>query len=210
MSSDLPPVSLLVEGPIDRIIGQRLLQYVGLSCGKAYGEHGKPDLLERLPKYNQAAKSPFSPWLAIVDLDLDADCAPDFVRMSLDTPAEFMRFRVAVHAIEAWLMADADNMGRFLHVPSRRFPSNPDAENDPKQTLVNLVRRYCTREKVKEAMVPRERSGALVGPGYNTLLHEFVETTSYQWRPEVAIHHSDSLRRCIGALRTLKDWKPPE
>ena len=40
-----------------------------------YGKSGKGALLERLLNYNQAAR--FAPWLVVVDLNRDAECAPD-------------------------------------------------------------------------------------------------------------------------------------
>jgi len=44
----------------------------------------------------------------------------------------------------------------------------------------------------------------VVGPGYSSRILEFVEQSRNQWRPEVAIENSDSLRRCIAALQ---NWK---
>jgi len=165
-------------------------------------------LLELLPGYNQAAR--FSLWFVMIDLDLDADCAPPFLQKWLPTPSQWIRFRVVVRAIEAWLMADAESLGKFLHVPVSKFPTHPDNEENPKRTLVNLVRRHSTRESIKKAIVLHEGSGEPVGRGYGVLLQEYIQSPTQLWRPEVALEHSDSLRRCVAALRTLKDWKPAE
>jgi len=195
------PVNVLVEGGPDEAVVRRILDWVGLPCGMVYGKEGKPYILSRLSKYNQAAH--ITPWLVVVDLDQDAECAPPFVRSVLPNPAGGMQFRVAVRAIEAWLMADAERLAAFLSIPTARIPINPDVEPDPKTTLVNLARR-SRRRAIREDMVPRQGSGARVGPGYTGTVMEFATTTENGWRPEVAMERSDSLRRCVAALETLK------
>ena len=114
-----------------------------------------------------------------------------------------MCFRLAVRAIESWLLADAEQLAAFLRVSSAKIPVNPDGEHDPKMTLVNLAR-YSTKKNIREDMVPREGSGGKVGPGYVGRVIEFAQL----WRPEVAAERSDSLRRCLAALETLKTWRP--
>jgi hypothetical protein len=196
------PVNLLVEGDTDEMVARRVLEYVGLTCGIVYGKQGKSDLLRRLPNYNQAAR--FVPWLVVVDLDQDADCAPDFVRSTLPKPAGGMQFRVAVRAIEAWLLADAEHLASFLGISAARVPRSPDAELDPKTTLISLARN-SRKKTLRQDIVPRHGSGGRVGPGYKGRLIEFVTAIDCAWRPEVAIRHSDSLRRCVDALQALKE-----
>ncbi|MEP0762577.1 MAG: hypothetical protein HRF48_07545 [Chloroflexota bacterium] len=206
MPDGAPAINLLVEGLTDKVVVQRILGLVGLPCGRTFGEKGKDYLLSVLPDYNQAAR--FSPWVAVVDLDQAPECAPSLAQQYLPRPSAGMRFRVAVHAVEAWLLADIDALAEFLVVPRTRFPSFPDAEPDPKATLVNLARRSRRRD-IREDMVPRPGSGAKVGPAYTARLIEYVTAAgSAQWRPEVAAQRSDSLHRCIAALHTLKHWTP--
>jgi len=197
----VPPINVLVEGIMDEVVVRRLLEYVGLTCGIVYGKSGKGYVLRRLPRYNQAAR--FAPWLVVVDLNRDAECGPALVRSVLPHPASGMQFRVAVHATEAWLLADAERLAAFLGIPVARIPPNPDAEPDPKTTLINLARR-SRRRAIREDIVPREGSGGRAGPGYPGRLIEFAMATEHMWRPEVAIQHSDSLCRCLKALETLK------
>jgi hypothetical protein len=198
----MPPVNVLVEGVTDEAVARRLLDQVGLRCGTVYGKEGKGALVRRLPNYNQAAR--FVPWLVVVDLDRDAECAPPFVERVLPHPAERMVLRVAVRAVEAWLLADAERIAAFLGVGAALVPPEPDAEDDPKRTLVNLARR-SHRGAIREDVVPRERSGGRVGPGYAGRLIEFVAGTGRSWRPEVAARRSDSLRRCVEALQRLRE-----
>jgi len=200
METPTLPVNVLVEGVTDEAVARRLLEAVGLACGNVYGKHGKGALLERLPNYNRAAR--FAPWLVLVDLDHDADCAPPFVRNVLPEPAAGMRLRVAVQAVEAWLLADAERLAAFLGVRAALVPPDPDAEHDPKTTLINLARR-SRRQAIREDIVPREGSGGRVGPGYAGRLIEFVMDADRRWRPGVAARRSDSLRRCVETLETL-------
>lgn len=204
MSSDnnplAVPVNILVEGTTDEPVAKRLLKYVGLPVGTVFGRRGKDDLLRRLFKYNQAAH--FAPWFVLVDLDNSKDiaCVPQAIKIWLPQPAERMRLRVAVRAIEAWMMADAERLAAFLNVSPSKMPENPDRENDPKETLINIARSSTSRS-IREDIVPRHGSGVRIGPFYADRLIAFA--VNY-WRPDEATKRSESLRRCIEALSTLK------
>ncbi len=204
MSSDrnplVVPVNILVEGITDEPVAKRLLEYVGLTVGNVFGRNGKSDLLRRLPNYNQAARSRLTPWFVLRDLDNDAVCASQAIQKWLPQPSEGMRLRVAVRAIEAWMMADAEHLAAFLSVSSSRMPTNPDSETDPKQTLINVARSSSSRS-IREGFVPRHGSGARVGPLYVERLITFAQS---HWQPDEAATRSESLRRCIQALSTLK------
>jgi hypothetical protein len=161
------------------------------------GKNGKTHLRQRLSGFNQAARH--APWVVVVDLDHSAECAPPFCRDWLPHPSAHMCFRVAVREIEAWLLADRERLARFLSIASGRVPANPEALDDPKLALVNLAR-HSRRRDIRDDMVPRPSSGREVGPAYTSRVIEFVES---QWRPEVAAHLADSLRRCRLRLRGL-------
>jgi hypothetical protein len=205
MTVEVPPITVAVEGIIDEIVVRRVLDHVNLPHGTFYGLRGRQDLLARLRNYNVAAER--NPWFVLVDLDQKPDCAPLLVETVLPSPAQGMCFRVAVRAVEAWLLADSEHVAQFLSVRETQVPNDPDAELNPKVSLVNLARQ-STKRVVKEAIVPREGSGGLVAPDYTRMIREFVTVSDHRWRPEVAMQHSDSLRRCVVALQTLKDWTP--
>lgn len=99
-------------------------------------------------------------------------------------------------------MADRENMARFLGVASSRIQHNIDLDSNPKETLINIARSSRNRN-IREDLVPRQMSGAKVGPLYVSQLTKFVEEL---WRPDVAANESESLRRCISALSTLTSW----
>jgi hypothetical protein len=191
-----------VEGPVDEAILRAVLEHVGLRTGDIYGKQGKPDLRKKIRGYNQAARH--SPWVILVDLDHDAECAPNLLRSWLPHPSPYMNFRVAVRKIEAWLLADRDRVANFLGISVSKVPGNPDGLDDPKQTMISLASR-SRRGHIRQDMVPRPESGRQVGPAYPSRLIEFVNDPLRSWRPDVAAENSDSLRRFLLSLhRVLK------
>jgi len=189
-----------VEGDVDEAVLRRVLKHVGLGLGVVHGREGKQKLLQRLGGYNNAAR--FAPWVVLVDLNGDCPCAPPCVQDWLPTPSQQMCFRVAVRAVEAWLLADRERIANNLGISSRRVPDNPESLAHPKTELVNLARQSRSRA-VREELVPREGSGRPVGPLYTARLTEFVEDEAIGWRPDQAAVRSDSLRRCIDRLRSF-------
>ncbi len=195
------PVNILVEGMADEPVAKRLVKHVGLEVGAVYGRKGKPYVLQRSLAYNKAAN--VAPWFVLLDLDTDAQCASQAIAQWLPNPSEGMRFRIAVRAIEAWLMADRESMANFLYVASSKIQHTIELDSNPKQTLINIAR-TSRNKSIRDAIVPRQESGATVGPLYVAQLTEFTEK---HWRPDVAQKHSKSLRRCIDALSTLTSFK---
>jgi hypothetical protein len=193
------PVNILVEGLSDETVAKRLLKHVGLEVGTVYGKKGKPHLRERLPNYNQAAH--FSPWFVIVDLDTDKLCPSEALQIWLPQPAKGMRCRVAVRAIEAWLLADSKNLAQFLSISEAKIDTNPDNYLNPKEELISLAR-TSRSSAIRDSMVPRPGSGAKIGPLYVPKLIDFTEK---YWNPEIAATKSKSLNSCINALSTLMD-----
>ena len=196
-------VSGAVEGTLDEVVLRKLAEDVGLSVGRVFGRNGKSHLKAIIDGYNRAAR--FSPWIVLVDLDNDFECAPSLRTEWLSAPAEHMCFRVAVREIESWLLADRGGIAAFLGVPRSRIPRTVDDLDDPKETLINLAR-GSRRRAIREDMVPRPGSGASVGPAYTSRMSEFVGKQGRgQWQPSSAVEVSPSLSRCIRALAELRD-----
>jgi hypothetical protein len=191
-------VSVLVEGLQEEAVAKKLLMHVGLEVGTVYGRSGKPHLLKRIGAYNKAAYH--AAWFALVDLDMDAPCPSQALAQWLPDPADKMCFRIVVRSIEAWLLADRENIAKFLAVSLSKIPHRIEAEPDAKRTLINIARTSHNRS-IREDIVPRQESGAKVGPLYVARLSEFTEN---HWQPGEAANHSESLRRCIKALSTLR------
>ena len=186
-----------VEGNLDEAIARRLIAEVGAVPGSFYGRTGKQPLLKSVRGYNAAGR--FEPWLAIIDMNTDAACAPLFVTASLPAPSKFMCLRVAVREIEAWLLADQAALARYLGVSGTVLPGQPEALDDPKRALVNIARR-SRRRALREDIVPRQGSGRSEGPAYTSRFSEFVRSS---WRPRVAAKSSDSLLRTLNCLESL-------
>jgi hypothetical protein len=186
-----------VEGILDEAVTQKLIIEVGGRPGTVYGKNGKPSLRRQIQGFNNAARQ--RPWLVLVDLDNDAECAPLLCAQWLPLLAPYLCFRVAVRQVEAWLMADAESLASFLGVSPNRIPVNPEQLDHPKREMVNLASR-SRRQAIRKDMVPREGSGRSVGPAYASRLIEYVQNS---WRLDVAGRQAESLRRAIACLRRM-------
>jgi hypothetical protein len=190
-------ISAAVEGIVDEAVASRLIAHAGGCPGPVYGKTGKPALRDKINGYNNAAKR--APWFVLVDLNGEAACPPPLRAAWLAVPAPRLCFRVAVRQVEAWLMADAETLAKYLRAPRGAVPTGPEALPNPKIEMVNVARR-SRRKSIQQDMVPRPGSGRAVGSAYSSRLIEYA--TAY-WRPEVAAHHAESLQRAIACLRRL-------
>ena len=179
-----------VEGDVDEAVLRRLIGEVGGTVRAVYGKRGKDHLRRKIQGFNQAAR--YSRWAILVDLNREAECAPELRRAWLPDPAPQMCFRIAVRAIEAWLLADGGRIARFLRIPMAQVPRNPEAVEDPKRTLVDLAR-HSTSRAIREDIVPRPGSGRAVGSRYSARLIQFVDGL---WSPTLAERNCESLQRC--------------
>lgn len=193
-------ITAAVEGITDEVLLKRLCAFIGAPLGRIYGRYGKSYVLSRINGYNHSAK--FRHWVVLLDLDEDGLCAPDVISKWLPAPARLMSLRVAVRELESWLLADAERMGKFLGVPNKEIPNNPDNIPDPKRLIVALAKRSRSRA-IREDIVPNPGSGQAVGPAYTSRMIEFIQNVQSGWRPDVAAKNSDSLQRCISGISNL-------
>ena len=190
-----------VEGTLDEVVLHRLAADSGIHIGAVYGKSGKPHLRDRIDGYNRAAR--ISPWIVLVDLDNEYECAPSLCAAWLPAPSEHMILRVATRAVESWLLADRSGIAAFLSVTVSRVPRIVDDLDNPKKTVIDLARRSRSRA-IREDMVPRPGSGASEGPAYTSRMSEFVGRQGRgRWQPSAAAQVSPSLSRCIRALADL-------
>ena len=188
-------VRVVVEGRLDLAVVRRLLTDRGLTAMPVGRFGGREVVLNKLVDYNRAAQ--WEPWLVLVDLDR-AECGPGLIAEHLAEPAGQMTFRVAVRAIESWLLADP-GIARFLRVAVRALPPDPDAVANPKQRLVEIVREESSSRAVRAAIVPPRRARG-TGQRYSATLSQFAAD---QWDPARAAQRSDSLRRSIDAIARI-------
>lgn len=165
--------------------------------GFVYGRAGKGSLRKNLRGYNEAAK--YGPWFVLMDLDHDEPCAPRLRRQQMPSPSPYMCFRVAVRAVESWLLADPQTLSQFLQVPLASIPKDPEKLDWPKRTMVGITATSRSRS-IRDDMVPRVGSGRHVGSAYGSRMIDFVDRL---WRPGVAATKSESLRRCLARMTDL-------
>ena len=193
-----------VEGEVDEAVVRHLLECLGgVVLGGVFGKKGKAAIRQKLNGLNRAAQN-IPPWFVLIDLDRDYTCAPDLLREWLPRPSSFMCFRVAVRAVESWLLADREHIAQFLQVSEKKVPIHPENLNDPKQEIIKLAMQSRDHD-IREDIVPRKGSKIKIGPLYNDRLREFVTHPKIGWRPEAAAKHSDSLKRCLQAIKRMKE-----
>lgn len=136
--------------------------------------------------------APNVPVIMLTDLDLKA-CAPSLAAEwfgNTKKPKPLL-FRVAVREVEAWLLADRTNFSEFAKVPLTKIPKSPEALDDPKQTLLNLIARYSP-STLKSDVISNRGHDPKQGLAYNERLSQFV---LHDWDPVQASSQADSLAR---------------
>lgn len=198
----MSPVNLVYEGLTDEIVLRRIFQHLQLPPPITRSMGGKARLLRNLERYNQAAKYT-GHWVIVIDLDREAETATQYVQRLLPDQAEQLIMCVAVQAIESWLLADREHFADYLSIPLSRLPLQPDREDDPKQTVIQLAR-LCKTKDIQEDILPPQDGTATIGPGYVNRVAEFVNQSKKRWRPGTAADVSPSLAVCLDLLKPLR------
>ena len=92
MPDFVAPLQIVVEGETDAVVVTRLLQGTGIFPDSIKVAGGKSKILEKLRGYNQSARFGGN-WLVIMDLDQDADCAPEI--LAPDSARTFKQIGIA-------------------------------------------------------------------------------------------------------------------
>jgi hypothetical protein len=193
------PINIAVEDDLSAVVLRRLLNHSGKDycVGVTYGLTGFGYLKRTVHGWNAAARG--IPFVLLTDLDTYS-CPPQLITDWLKVPVHpNLVFRVAVREVEAWLLADSDNLGRFLAVSKTNIPPLCETISDPKAALVTLARRSRSRE-IRDRVAPRAGSTAKQGPDYNACLSSFVLST---WDIDVAATKAPSLRKAVDRLTTF-------
>ena len=189
-------VNLLIEGEIDEIVAQKIIGELGHQIGTSYGKKGSGYIKNKIQDFNKSAQSIC--YLALVDLD-KYNCPPEVILSWLPHKNNLMIFRVVVREIESWLLADRNNIAKFLNFSVDKIPTNPENENDPKQKLVNIARNSRSSQ-IRSSLVPEKNSTAQVGKLYTSEMKRFV---SEFWDINSARVNSPSLNKCFERLREI-------
>jgi hypothetical protein len=105
-------------------------------------------------------------------------------------------FRVAVRETESWLLADRYAFAELLGISVANVPDRPDDLNNPKATLLDLVRKSKRRD-LKKDILPAPGVSFPVGLGYNDQLSRFVRE---RWDSRKAAQSSPSLARAVARV----------
>jgi len=113
--------------------------------------------------------------------------------------AQNFSLRLAVREAESWVLADHEGLSAFADVSRAILPATPDLIQDPKQALLQVIRR-SSRRQLREEMLPGRKSTAPVGLGYNLHLVGFVREF---WSVERAAARSPSLARALPRIAAI-------
>lgn len=169
---------------------KHITEYKAIHC------KGNAKIKKHINAYNNAAQHGY--YFVITDLD-NRECAPSLIANWLtDQRSEQLLFRVAVHEVESWLLADKENFAAFFSVSKDLIPTSPDLELDPKQTVISLAKRSRKRD-IRDNMVPID-AYASIGPGYNTQFQIYIQNF---WDIHVARKSSPSLDSAIKSVEKM-------
>ncbi len=189
---------MLVEGELDEVVARRLIKYVHHEPGVCYGKSSYGYIKNKIRNFNQAA--PYAFYFCLVDfVDTKFTCPSEAISDWLPHRHPNMIFRAVVQELESWLLADHENLARFLHISSVLVPLEPEAVSDPKHEMVNLARRSRS-SSIRAALVPEAKSTAIVGKLYSSSMSNFILN---HWDISQAQKRAPSLERCIFRLREL-------
>lgn len=192
------PVDLATEDELSEITLLTLLSKLNrFAVGTRYRRNGNGYLRQTIHGWNKAAKG--RPFIVLTDLD-QSECPARLIDDWLEErPHPNLLFRIAVREIESWILADPENLAKFLHVNQARIPANTDALPDPKAALLNVARQARSKT-IRDRIVPRVGSTARKGPDYNGCLGTFVRE---HWDINTAKANSPSLARTIARLNSF-------
>lgn len=184
-----------VEDAVSEAAVRKMLAVYDVAATVVLPLRGNTYLKSKAPGLNQTAQT--QSVLLLTDLDSPGRC-PASLRTSWlkGAPSPRLVFRVAVHEVEAWLLAHRNAFANFAGISASRIPKEIDSVADPKRALVNLCRK-SSNTRVRSGIVPATGSTAGVGPDYNPLLTTFVARS---WNPTEAAANSPSLARSLQRL----------
>lgn len=190
-------IVLATEDEISECVGRQLAAEAGLEVGQALRKGGNGYLRSRINNFCEMAAR--QPVLLITDLD-QFRCPSRLMHDWFGRRAkpDELIFRVAVHEIESWLLADHEAFRSLLGRRSSKLPPSPDLLPDPKNVLLDLARRAI--RDVRDDLVAENGAIARQGLGYNSRLSAWIEDA---WEPARAAQRSPSLAKARLRLHEL-------
>ncbi|MFQ3623012.1 MAG: hypothetical protein SNJ73_05640, partial [Acetobacteraceae bacterium] len=188
------PIDYCGEGPVDAAVARRLIVAVGGQPGTDYGTprgaRGK-DALDKRVKGLVVAARHGRRVLVLRDLDAEPCAGPVIRRLAPDPPSTFC-LRLAVRAVEAWLLADHDGLAKGLKVRKDGLPPQPETLADPKGELRRIGKRSRNAEVRSQCTASPQVFGALAS-----------SLAADCWDPRRAAKRAPSLARALAHLERL-------
>jgi hypothetical protein len=194
------PLHLAVEDPLSETVLRTVLLQSGrdFAVGQCFQRGGFGYLKKTIQGFNQAAKG--IPFLVLTDLDR-YPCAPALMDewLPVEKNANLL-FRVAVHEVESWVMADQEAFAKYLGIRKAIVSTRPDEIVHAKEALISMARNSRKRE-LRQDIVPPTGSTRKQGPDYNGRLSLFVQR---HWSLERASRNSPSLMSAWEAIQAFQ------
>jgi hypothetical protein len=196
-------INLIAEGQTEEIIAARLLPFCGHELGTVYGRKGCAYIRQKAAIFSHLATEQ-SGVLVLTDFrDANSICITaalqEYILNKQPKPPETFLCCFAVNELESWLLADREGLANFLGIAVSLVPLQPESEEFPKKTLLDLAS-TSRKRKIREGIAPRSGHHAAVGPDYMNLMSEFVFSL---WNIESAMRYAPSLERCVRRLQEL-------
>lgn len=203
------PINLAYEDILSGFVLTKILEHVSNKTNKTYVigykyfKNGNGYLKRNINAFNNAAKA--GPFIVLTDLDT-WQCPFALVTEWLSKEKHHTNFifRVAVTEVEAWLLADAENLSKYFGISETWSQLKIESIADPKAFLINLAKKSSYRV-IRDSIVPAVDSTAKVGKDYNGTLGEFV--LKY-WDIDQACNKSKSLHKLVNILVTFTPLWP--
>lgn len=200
MKSQLKSITTVYEDELSGAVIDRILATYrpDISIQKSVPSYGFGKIKKNLLRYNKTANPSF-PYFILTDLDT-AICAPQLIDdWTKHIPLNpNLLFRVAVREVESWILADRENIAKYLGISVSKIPLDTDSIPDPKQLICNLARK-SKKKTVRKGIPPKDQYAAQ-GYDYNAILGYFIQNV---WNISNAIECSSSLKRTV---ERLEDW----
>jgi hypothetical protein len=189
-------INVVVEGRSDEEVARRLIQASGHEVAKVVVKGGKTRLDPLLAKYNRAAAH--APWVVL--RDSDAECPKTlYARLTagIGSLSSSFLLRIAHPMTEGWLLADSKGFADFFKIRESQIPRYPESLTNAKHVVLALCASSRSRALRREMVV----QGSKIGPLYTVRVNEFASTS---WSIETAASRSDSLRRAIDRIGSIR------
>ncbi|MBF2759915.1 MAG: hypothetical protein ISN28_06550 [Ectothiorhodospiraceae bacterium AqS1] len=194
-------ILLFVEDRLTEAVVGKIFRQVDRCLSVCQCHHWNKDKIQKkIGDLNRAAKGDFL-YLGFTDQDTLGNC-PASALKNLRAPLSCnLLYRFAVMEAESWIMADRKNIARFLAIDISSVPRAPDEVPEPKERMVAMAKKSRSRSLREDLAPAPSAKTAVVGPGYNSRLIEFVGD---RWDAFEARRHSPSLERSVRRLQAFE------